>query len=120
MKTRQCSRCKEPQPLENFYYNRTTKDNLGSHCKICTKLNLRKSSSATRTLDTQVYLLPKENYVGISNNLTSRLRNHHSLGKIVENCRILASFAIKEDAKELENFLHDLGYAGNKCKQRQK
>ena len=120
MKTKQCIRCREPQPLGNFYYNRTTKDNLGSYCKTCTKLNLREYSSATRTLETQVYLLPKENYVGISSNLTSRLRNHYSKGKIVENCRILASFGTKEDAKELESFLHDLGYAGNKCKQRQK
>lgn len=76
----------------------------------------RNYSAKTHTPFTLVYLLPCEDYVGITNNLVERLRNHISKGRIVEGCRVLASLESREEARELEGLLHVMGYLGNSMK----
>jgi predicted GIY-YIG superfamily endonuclease len=60
-----------------------------------------------------VYLLTKENYVGVTENIKYRLRYHkNNMSRNIDDFRILAEFETREQAIELEEFLHELGYSG--------
>ena len=59
-----------------------------------------------------VYIIDSENYVGTTGNLYFRLMAHKSIGRDVSEVRILSEFNSREEALELEEFLHDLGYNG--------
>ena len=59
-----------------------------------------------------VYLLPKENYVGTTENIHYRMSVHKYSGNNIDGYRILSEFDSREDALEVEGLLHDLGYNG--------
>jgi predicted GIY-YIG superfamily endonuclease len=60
-----------------------------------------------------VYLLPNENYVGTTMNVVERMSKHRIVNKRnTNNYRILSSFSNREDALELEELLHNMGYDG--------
>ena len=60
-----------------------------------------------------VYLLVKENYVGVTENLRRRLNQHTNRhGRDISEVIILKSFNNKSDALELERALHNEGYKG--------
>lgn len=60
-----------------------------------------------------VYILPFENYVGTTENLYHRISKHKNQSKRnTDDYRVLARFDSREEALELEEFLHDLGYLG--------
>jgi len=59
-----------------------------------------------------VYLIPSENYVGITESLYYRMAGHKSVGRDISNYRVLATFEDRELGLELEELLHDLGYEG--------
>jgi len=63
---------------------------------------------------TIVYLLPKENYVGITNALNYRMSRHRGLGRDTSDYRILAKVDNRKDALELEALIHQEGYNGAK------
>ena len=60
-----------------------------------------------------VYLLPKENYVGMSSSLHVRLRNHTSKhNRNITGYKILGKYATKKEALEIEASYHAKGYLG--------
>ena len=60
-----------------------------------------------------VYLLPKENYVGVTQSTTYRWNRHKNhYNRDIEGARVLYSTSVKADAYELEDLLHELGYKG--------
>tara|TARA_R110000796_G_scaffold44226_1_gene108024 strand:- start:36 stop:476 length:441 start_codon:yes stop_codon:yes gene_type:complete len=61
----------------------------------------------------RVYLLEDYNYVGVTNSITNRFNNHKLVhGRDCTNHRILYKTKDREDALELEELLHDIGYEG--------
>ena len=59
-----------------------------------------------------VYYLPEEHYIGMTNNVSRRIRYHNSHGKIVHNYEILARFKRQVDAHLFETILHAMDYNG--------
>jgi len=67
-----------------------------------------------------VYLLENDNYVGVTQSIYNRISNHKWLGRDVNNMRILHQTKSREDALELEELLHDMGYEGKHTNNRYK
>ena len=66
-----------------------------------------------------VYYLPEEHYVGITNSLYLRMKDHNDHGKITEGYVEIARFERKVDAAWFEILFHKRGYNGfNKGNQR--
>lgn len=63
-----------------------------------------------------IYLV--DNYVGITDNIPYRKAVHKHYGRNIDNFRILHSTKSREDALELEELLHDIGYEGRHLKNR--
>ena len=53
-----------------------------------------------------------DEYVGLTTNIYRRMSRHKNDGRDTSNYRILASFPTYKEARELEEFLHELGYPG--------
>jgi len=137
-----CKKCSETKPLNEFHKSKATNDGLQRKCKECVKksdkqrhldnpeyfkqydkhyrLNNKESlkeytkqwSLAKKDGYHSVYLLPKHNYVGITENLYIRMSHHRSLGRDTTGYRILETFQDRELGLELEELLHDIGYEG--------
>ena len=61
----------------------------------------------------RVYLLEDYDYVGMTHlPLQIRFYEHNNLGRDTKNHRVLYKTKSKQKAKELESFLHELGYKG--------
>ena len=61
----------------------------------------------------RVYLLEDYNYVGVTNNIKQRFYLHKSQhNRDCTNHRVLYKTKSREDALELEELLHDIGYEG--------
>lgn len=134
-----CSKCKKEQPLENFSWYNKPKGIKASKCKSCAKaytkkwrgnrpVELKRATSRKEYLankdkwkaryesqkdgNSHVYILPKENYAGVTCNTYNRKANHKSVGRYVDDMRVIYSTTSREDALELEDLLHDIGYEG--------
>ena len=60
-----------------------------------------------------VYMLTNaKEYVGYTNNEWRRMTEHRATGKDTTDYRVLMKCDTKEDAIELEELLHDMGYPG--------
>jgi len=60
-----------------------------------------------------VYLLPRENYVGMTNNLYYRLSTHKCKHKRnIEGAKVLGKYKTKKEALYIEAMYHDNGYNG--------
>ena len=59
-----------------------------------------------------VYLLSKENYVGMTTQMQFRLNGHKSLGRDVSEVQILGKYETREEARALEDSYHKKGYLG--------
>jgi len=59
-----------------------------------------------------VYLLPKENYVGCTDNVYMRMSNHRVKNRDTSDYIILGRFKDRDEALRLETSYHDKGYAG--------
>jgi len=59
-----------------------------------------------------VYLLQSCNYVGVTNNLPHRLRQHKTKGRDVANYIVLHKTKYREDAHSIESALHNIGFEG--------
>jgi hypothetical protein len=118
---KQCSKCGETKPLDQYYTHGKTKDRRQSSCKVCCgKIQRPQNLKMNKIYNKKyldglhhVYLLPIPNYVGITSSMYLRLRVHErTYGRDITNYRILHSCKSRNDALELEEFLHDLGYNG--------
>ena len=107
---------------ENLIYMREWRAKNRESLKAYKKAYFQKNKDRQKALrDSKkhkpaVYLIVKENYVGVTENVKKRLSEHKSKGKDVSEARVLAKFDTRAEALELEEFLHDLGYNGRHSK----
>jgi hypothetical protein len=59
-----------------------------------------------------VYYIPEEHYVGMSNDIYSRMSKHKHLGKIIDGWEVLICFENPIRAHLMETQLHLMGYNG--------
>ena len=59
-----------------------------------------------------VYLLPKENYVGQTNNLAYRLIGHRGVGRDTTDAEVIGKYKTRREALDVEKEYHDKGYKG--------
>ena len=59
-----------------------------------------------------VYIIVKENYVGMTENISHRISGHKNLGRDTSEVIELATFDSRTEALAFEKKLHELGYNG--------
>lgn len=143
MAEKYCKYCNKTKSISKFNKSSVHKDGYNSKCKKCSneylakfrcnrdpvkrKLQAKEEYNKRKDLVKQyffnrkdgfyhVYILNKEHYAGCTDSPVTRKTGHKSLGRYVEDMRVVASFNNREDALELEEFLHDLGYQGRHTK----
>ena len=102
---------KEERREYNKAYNKANKDRIKGYRKAYNKAYHEAHYNSKKHKPT-VYLLVKENYVGVTENLDNRMRFHKHNGKDTSEVRILGEFDSRSDALEVEALIHDLGYKG--------
>lgn len=138
MKKKQCKKCLGNKSVIEFGKHNNTKDRLNPKCKDCVRDYYKQNKSIILfqlknnyknkrgekiqySLQYQyklkdgaysVYLLPYENYVGVTDNITVRKSGHKHLGRKIQGFRVLAQFSTRKEALNLEKFFHELGYLG--------
>ena len=141
---KECITCKETKELTEFSKNKNRKDGLQYRCKSCNKeynkqhyltnpdyrkQNYLDNIESYKQYNKQyrlskndgfysVYLIPSDNYVGVTESLYKRMAQHKSIGRDITDYRILAQFNNREEALEVEELIHDLGYNGRHAKNR--
>mgnify|MGYP006160765243 CR=1 FL=1 len=114
---------KEERKEYNKKYRLANKEKYAAHARAYYHANKHKSKSSIlyqryymnskRDGFYTVYYLPKENYVGVTTNLYSRLSSHRNEYKRnVEGVEIFGKYKNKREALDTECELHSLGYAG--------
>ena len=94
----------------DYYKKHNDKYNLENKDKI--KVYNAKWNDEDKDGKYRVYML-EDNYVGATNNTKRRLSEHRSRRKYTGNFMcILHTTDCKNDASELEDLLHDIGYEG--------
>ena len=88
-------------------YQDANKDRKKAYDKV-----YRKAYRKAKKHKPLVYLLPKENWIGVTSDLYHRIAKHKHLGRNVENYKPLKCFENRTDALELESKMHDLGFKG--------
>ena len=124
---KKCKKCFIMKDLSLFPTRKTgSLDGYRNECKECTSIRYKKYRLIPDNLIKEkfrnfnrwnkkihyVYFLPKENYIGTTKNILTRMSHHRSSGKDTTNYRILYSSEIRKDSLELERLLHDIGYKG--------
>jgi len=112
-----CKSCNTLKPITE-YYN-------GSKCKQCLKPLTKKHNARYfrdvlkvnyhKSLDgmNHVYILPKENYAGITNSIPRRKNEQtYAERRFTDDMRVIYSTSDRAEALELEGLLHDIGYQG--------
>ncbi len=138
---KECTNCKESKDLTLFSKRSASLDGLSPICKVCKSSKTKKHYSHNRDAIISrvnarteakresinaykqelykstkhkpiVYLLTKENYVGVTENIKHRLSSHKHKSNRDTSYRVLAELNNREDALELEALLHTIGYNG--------
>jgi predicted GIY-YIG superfamily endonuclease len=127
---KQCKKCSELKPLGDFNKDRSEFDGLNIYCRLCISIKskiyrdkytektlLRNRDSYKKFMEREkihnVYLLPNENYIGTTCDLSHRLSYHRRVyGRDTNGYRILYSTTDRSEALEFERLLHDIGYEG--------
>ena len=112
MKT--CSKCKEEKDFSEFNRDKNRKDGRQRYCKECRNLAKREYHKKQVAKGWDVYVLPEENYAGISSYVVKRISNHRDDGKNVDGWYIHSQHSRPEYAIIAEALLHLEGYDG--CK----
>ena len=97
---------KNKDKLTDYYSDRYSKK----------RESIRKQESKSRAKKKHkpvVYLIVKENYVGITELLDERLRSHKRYNKDISEVIILCECETRKEALEIEAALHKEGYAGS-------
>ena len=102
---------KESIKVYNKAYNSTNKKAKKQYYKD-NKEAIKAYSLAKKDGYHSVYLLPKHNYVGITDNVYYRMSLHKNKGKDTTGFRILEKFKDRKLGLELESQLHLIGYKG--------
>ena len=83
------------------------------YCHSCAAQKQRDRRSKMMT--TWVYYLPEEHYIGITNNITTRMWQHaNNESHCIKDFEVLCGFERRVDAHYLETLLHMRGYNGFK------
>ena len=59
-----------------------------------------------------VYIIENDKYAGVTDSLYARKNNHKRDKRDIESLRVIYKTKDREDAEELEELLHDIGYNG--------
>ena len=137
----ECSCCKQVKSKDEFYKNKRQKSGYdSSKCKSCIKDRHAKRSAEIKSYRARyyrenaeekkayakskrdrskssmftVYLLEKEMYVGQTNNLEYRLKQHSSMGRNISKVIELGVFNTRREALDAEAMYHRIGYKGKK------
>ena len=95
-------------------YQLVNKENIEAYKKeyyIANKAQ-RKAHYLASKHEPLVYLLPKCNWVGTTECISSRIHRHKGLGRNTDNYKILKKFETRAEALDFERKMHDLGYKG--------
>lgn len=118
---KKCKICKRELGEEMFYVTRTKKRTgegyyIGSRreCKACTLNRSERERDAWRNGTFSVYLLPKENYCGYTNNIRHRINQHRRGGKNVEGYEVVYESHSPIEAHLVETQYHLKGWGGFK------
>ena len=126
-----CKYCDSTKCIDRFAKHHTSYLGVSNKCKDCTNKynaayrnnpeNKKKASeykrdryvsSLNENKMVAVYYLPEEHYIGITNSLKQRMRDHSKRGKIVDGYEVIAYFERGVDAHLLETMFHIRGYRG--------
>ncbi len=95
------------------YYNNKSKETYNNDKEKWYKRN-RANLDKHNTGEYHVYKIDSaKEYVGLTTNMYTRMSRHKHDGRDISNVRILSSFGTYKEARELESFLHQLGYPGS-------
>ena len=91
-------------------------DSLGYHtyCKKCKNEAVLKTYAKNKAKGWEVYYLPEEHYVGITNNWANRKGGHVLQGNHVLDKETIYITTDVTFASLLEAMLHNIGYRGNR------
>ncbi len=95
------------------YLNKVNKETYNSDKEKWKKIN-RANLNKHNTGEYHVYKIDSaKEYVGLTTNMYTRMSRHKHDGRDTSNVKILSSFSTYKEARELESFLHQLGYPGD-------
>ena len=117
---KECSKCNENKLLVEFNNDKNKKDGKQNYCKVC-RNTYKKAYHTKKKSETGwiVYILPEENYAGISGRIDKRISNHSHGGKNTTNWYIHSEHERPEHAIIAEALLHLDGYKGCTYKKKQ-
>ena len=110
-------KCKNPECSETFATHKRTgrwKECCSRKCKNRTR-RIRQKEERARLREsgvTFVYYIPEEHYVGMTQNVEKRMKNHQKRGKYIDNYEVLGCFERRVDAHLFETMFHVRGYHG--------
>ena len=109
-----CTNCKVKKPFECFAVKKSNKSTgRAARCKVCSNKYLAKWRSNDILDYYIVYYLPKEHYIGITNQPKQRMADHKCHhNRDVTDWRIMYCSESKYEARLVENRFHDLGFNG--------
>jgi predicted GIY-YIG superfamily endonuclease len=110
----ECKDCKKKRRENKKEYNRLYRQRyyLENRMKLIDDARERRSKS--NDLYYSVYLIPEENYVGITKNLSRRFSEHKRSGKDMRGATVMHMYKNKYKALDKEREYHLKGYRGNK------
>lgn len=126
MEKKNCKNCLVEKNIELFLKRKDSLDGYRNVCKKCIAIQNKNYREIPENIEKEklrnkirwsnkihnVYLLVKENYVGTTKNIQTRMSHHRSNGKDTLDYRILYSSENRKDCLELEELLHEIGYKG--------
>ena len=105
-----CIWCKKEKPLSEYHRQG---DGHRNGCKSCRKARGHYKTKRYKDGHYTVYYLPEHHYVGMTNALRNRLREHRGRnGRITEGYEIIGTYKKAVDAHLVETILHSMGYYG--------
>lgn len=113
---KRCCKCNIEKSYQEFNKNKNSKDGLLSYCKLCNRTYMKEYYGKAKLTYWIVYLLPSSNYVGYTNNIKWRIRNHKSKYKrTADNYVIISKVQTQDQARQMEAWYHNRGYRGKHC-----
>ena len=113
---KKCSKCGIEKSAQDFNRDKNRKDGLQRYCKPCRNQAKREYHLKQVEKGWDVYILPEENYAGLSSYAVKRISNHRDNGMNTDGWYIYSTHKTPEEAIIAEATLHLKGFRG--CKYR--
>ena len=110
METKQCTCCKEIKNIAEFH--KLSKGYYKSNCKKCRSNEAKERIASKKNGTHYLYYIPEEHYVGITNQVLTRMSKHRFYNKITDGFEIICEFKSQKQAHLYETLLHCMGYNG--------